>query len=190
MQSSPVQVPCISGSPHGVFGCTQVLPEEADWGACASAGWAASAKMKAAFVIPKNAYLIRNLLLQIPNPTSSVADLRRDVLGFVHLAVTALGEKSRIGILVTLHHARRQHPRLHQYSRVLNRDVVQQYITLTPEFLDDMHQLGVEQAAAPQPRRIDERNGVDYQRIAFPTSHRIPHIRRLNRLFRVVLAVV
>ena len=67
MQSSSVQVPCKSGSPHGVFGCTQVFAAEGAWGACASAGWVASStRIEAADVIaakvPGNRYLTLKLL--------------------------------------------------------------------------------------------------------------------------------
>src|ERR1700722_9541243 len=59
MQSSPVHVPCRSGSPHGVFGCTQVLPAEEDLGACATASPAVVNPKIIPIISPGNRYPIR-----------------------------------------------------------------------------------------------------------------------------------
>src|SRR5207244_10379608 len=91
---------------------------------------------------------------------------------------------------VSPQHSCRQHPRLHQYLRVFNRDVVQDYIALTRESLHDMHLIGVEETTASQPCRIDERDGVEQKRLALPTAHGVPQIRSLDRLLGIVLAAI
>src|SRR5678815_1060268 len=48
----------------------------------------------------------------------------------------------------------------------------------------------MEEAAAPQPCRIDKRDGIQYQRVAFPSTHGVSEIGRLDRSLRIVLAVV
>src|SRR5579871_2416145 len=71
MQSSLVQVPCKSGSPHGVFGCVQVLAAAEDFDACPTAGCAISTSIEAATAIPATNPPTRNpittLLFDSPN---------------------------------------------------------------------------------------------------------------------------
>ena len=57
MQSSSVQVPCKSGSPHGVFSCVQPAGLGTGLAACASAGPEVSANRAAATI--KVAFFIR-----------------------------------------------------------------------------------------------------------------------------------
>src|SRR5215472_91087 len=117
-------------------------------------------------------------------------NLRGDAVRFVHFAVASLCQKSRVGIGITPDYACRQHPWLDQYSRVFNRDVVQDHVALTREFLHDMHLLGVEETAAPKPGRIDERDGIEHQCVAFPTADGVSQIRRLDRFLGIMLAVI
>src|SRR5580700_2811427 len=48
----------------------------------------------------------------------------------------------------------------------------------------------MEETATPQPCAINERNGVEHQRVALPAPHRVPHILGLDSLLWVMLAVV
>src|SRR5947209_7863013 len=74
MQSSLVHVPCKSGSPHGVFGCVQLLAEGAVLAACARAVLAATAKMMrtstSAGIDPGNRCFIRLSFLAVEVPIS------------------------------------------------------------------------------------------------------------------------
>src|SRR5439155_26829732 len=89
-----------------------------------------------------------------------VPNLRGGRLGLeTRLAVASLPQKARVRIHVAPYRSRWEHVRLHQHLRVFDRDVVQERIALTGESLDDVHFIGMEQAAAPQPCRIDERDG-------------------------------
>src|SRR5262249_58025192 len=44
--------------------------------------------------------------------------------------------------------------------------------------------------APPQPCRIDEGDGVENERVAFPVSHRIPHVRDIELRLFVALAAI
>src|SRR6185503_17233610 len=62
-------------------------------------------------------------------------------------------------------------------------------VALTREALDDVHVLRVEEAATREPREVVEPDGIEHQRIAFPTADRGAHVRGLA-LLRIVLASV
>src|SRR5207237_8593091 len=63
-------------------------------------------------------------------------------------------------------------------------------IALTREFLHHVHLIGMEEAAAREPCRINERDGVEHQRVGFPAPNGISVILGLDRLLRIVLAAV
>src|SRR5206468_9384460 len=54
----------------------------------------------------------------------------------------------------------------------------------------DVHPTGVEVTAAPQPRRIDERDSVEHERVTLPMAHRVPKIRHVKLRVWPVLAAV
>src|SRR5262249_41769583 len=54
----------------------------------------------------------------------------------------------------------------------------------------DMHPIGVEEAAASEPCRVDERDGVEHERVAVPASHSIAQICDVElRVFSMRAAV-
>ena len=101
-----------------------------------------------------------------------VSKLIRDVALFVHLAICAL----LLDAVATprAQDTGRHHPRLNEHLRIVDRHVVSDFISNTCELLDDMHAAGVQEAPSSQPRRIDEINGVDDERISFPGSYAVP----------------
>src|SRR5437667_415792 len=119
-----------------------------------------------------------------------VPNLRDGRTVLVNLAVASLSQQARVGIRVAAYRSRRQHPRLHEHLRVFDRDVVQDCIALTRESLYDMHLIGVEETAPPQPCRIDESDGVEHERVALPPSHGISQIRNIERGLCVVRAAI
>ena len=82
---------------------------------------------------------------------------------------------------------RRHDPGFDKRLGVVDGHFVQDFIALARELLDDAHVAGMEETATSQPCRIDERNGVDHQRVALPLSHGVAKIGRLSRLVRIVL---
>src|SRR5688572_12243648 len=84
----------------------------------------------------------------------------------------------------------RHHQRLHQHFRILERQVVEDGVAFTPELLHDVHLLGVEVPAAPDPGRVDEADGVEHERIAVPLSHRVAEVLRRELRVLAVLAAV
>jgi hypothetical protein len=58
---------------------------------------------------------------------------------------------------------------------------VQDLIARAREPLHDAHVAGMEETATTQPCRIDERDGLDHQRVAFPLAHGIcrDNLRRI-----------
>src|SRR5262245_51568072 len=121
---------------------------------------------------------------------SLMPNLRGGRTVLVNFAVAALPHKASVGIHVAPQRARRQYVRLHQDLRVFNGDVVQDGIALAREFLDDVHPIGVEEPAAPQPSRIDERDGVEHQRVALPASDGAPQVRDIELRFLGVGAAI
>src|SRR5439155_17278453 len=99
-----------------------------------------------------------------------VSNLCGDRFGLVDLAVAPLTDQARIRIRVAPYRSCREHPRLHQDLRIFDRHVVQERLALTRELLHDMHLVGVEEAAAPDPGGVDERNGVEHESVALPAS--------------------
>ena len=78
----------------------------------------------------------------------------------------------------------------HEHLGVFHRNIVQECIALTRESLDDVHLIGVEETAAPDPRRIDETEGVEHQRVAFPVPDGVPEIGIIGlRVFAVRAAI-
>src|SRR5881394_292126 len=77
-------------------------------------------------------------------------------------------------------------PRLREHDRVLDGHLVEHLVTLAGELLDDVHLIGVEQAASAEPGLVGEADGVEHQRVAFPPADRVPHVRVLKRTLRIV----
>ena len=77
-----------------------------------------------------------------------------------------------------------------EHFRVLDRDLVEHLVPGSRELLDDVHLVGVEQAAAAEPGLVGEPDGVEHERVAFPAADRVPGVRVLERALRVVLAPV
>src|ERR1700750_208023 len=100
-----------------------------------------------------------------------VANLRRDDAFFVDLAVAALPDQARVGIRHEPHDARRHHPRLREYIRIFDGDLVENLIALSRELLDEVHLVGVEEAASREPGAVDERVRVDDEGVAFPAAN-------------------
>src|SRR5580698_1029071 len=131
-----------------------------------------------------------NTALLIPMFSPLVPDLGTDVLGLVDFAVGPFRNQPRIGEVADRQNSRGHHPRLRQRLGIVHSDFVQNLIALTREFLDDVHRIGMEETAAREPRAVDERNGVEHQRIAFPVAHGVSIIRGLDGLLLVVLAAI
>src|SRR5207253_7483134 len=119
-----------------------------------------------------------------------VPNLGGDVLQLVHLAVTSLWQKSRIGIRVEPQRSRRHHPRLDERFGIFDGDFVANLIALMRQALHYVHLIGMEETAARQPGAVDERNGVEHQRVTLPAPYGVSHIRTLDGLLRIVLAAV
>src|SRR5690606_28721264 len=68
--------------------------------------------------------------------------------------------------------------------RVFDRHVVMELIAVATHLLDDAHAAGVNEAAAPEPRRVVEVHGLDDERVAFPVADALPIKRREIELLR------
>src|SRR5215475_2424622 len=90
----------------------------------------------------------------------------------------------------TSQYARLHNPGLDEHLRILDRHLVPEFIAHTREFLDGMHAAGVEEAASSKPRRVDEVDGVDDERIPFPVADTLPIVRGQARHPRVPLAAI
>src|SRR5262249_57042794 len=64
------------------------------------------------------------------------------------------------------------------------------YMARALESFHHMHLIGGEEATAPQPCRMEERDGVEHKRLALPTSYGISQICSLNCPLGIVLAVI
>src|SRR5262249_23503701 len=63
-------------------------------------------------------------------------------------------------------------------------------IAFTPELLNDMHLVGMEVSAAPDPRGVDEANGIEHEGIALPAPYSIAEVLVVEpRVGRVLAAV-
>ena len=62
-------------------------------------------------------------------------------------------------------------PRLEQHLRVLDRHLVEHLIALRGEALEDLHVLGVKEAAARKPGLRRKPDRLDHERVAFPVAH-------------------
>src|SRR5690606_37868884 len=117
-------------------------------------------------------------------------NLGDDVLVLVCLAVAAIRHEPSVEIRVELENAWRHDPWLGQHDGVLDRNFVKDLCTLTRETLDHLQLVGVEEAAAREPRVIVEANGLDDERVALPMPRAVTRVSRLHYLSRVVLAAV
>src|SRR6186713_3760334 len=72
------------------------------------------------------------------------------------LAVATFRDEIRVGARAAPEDPRRKDQRFGQNLRILERQVVEDGVSLTPELLDDVHVRGVEVAATPDPCRVDE----------------------------------
>src|SRR5215472_3010670 len=107
--------------------------------------------------------------------------LRRDVPLFVHFAKRAL----MLYCWRTLARPQnfvRHHPWLDEHVGILDSHLVKNFIALPGQLLDDMQVGGMEEAAASEPRRIDEVGGIDHQRVALPFTDRKPEVIGFDRV--------
>src|SRR5688572_33035296 len=112
-----------------------------------------------------------------PDPTSLMPDLRSGRCGFeIRLAVASLRGRPGGRARAAPEDPGREHQRFGQHVRVLERQVVEDGIALTPELLDDVHLVGMEVPAAPDPCRVDEADGIEHERIALPASYRVAEV--------------
>src|SRR5215471_8491328 len=125
-----------------------------------------------------------------------VPKLIRDVAFFVHFAERALrldavaaAETAKTTAALT-QDAGRHHPWLDEDFRIFNRHLVFEFVPDTSEFLDRMHAAGVEEAASSKPRRVDEVDRVDDERISLPGADAVAVVHREVRLPRVPLAAI
>src|SRR5690606_25539448 len=122
-------------------------------------------------------------------PTWLVPNLARDVVLFVDLAVRALADD------VVLppgqaQHASRHDPGLDEHLRVFDRHVVMELVTVATQLFDDAQGARVSEAAAPEPPRVVEVDGLDDGRVAFPVPDALPVVRREIELLRGQLTSV
>src|SRR5688500_4828950 len=107
-----------------------------------------------------------------------VSKLIGDLVQFVDLAMRAL--RNEYVVVAERQRPRRRDPGFDKRLGVVDGHFVQDFIARARELLHDAHVAGVEETAAPQPCRIDERNGVDHQRVALPLAHGVAQIGRLS----------
>ena len=69
----------------------------------------------------------------------------------IRLAIPSFRDQTRIRARVAPQDACREHQRFRQHLRVLERQVVEHGVALTPELFDDVHLIGVEVPAATAP---------------------------------------
>src|SRR5688572_2105162 len=79
----------------------------------------------------------------------------------IRLAVAPLGRRPPDPSRAAPEDPCREHQRFHQHLRIFERQVVEDGIALTSELLHDMHLVGVEVPAAPDPCRVDEADGIE-----------------------------
>src|SRR4051812_10667556 len=101
-------------------------------------------------------------------------DLSGGGFGFEgRLAIASFTNQARVRARAAAEYARRKDQRFRQHVRVLERQVVEDGIALAPELLDDVHLVGMKVAAAPNPGRVHEADGVEHERLALPVPHGI-----------------
>src|SRR5262245_32589516 len=126
-----------------------------------------------------------------------VANLSRDVVELFGLAVAALrtkqcGTTTRARSTASGEGAqhRGQVIRLEQHLRVLDRHFVEHLIALAREALGDLHVLGVEEAAAREPRLGREADRLDHERVSVPVADGMTRVFGLAGLLWVERAAV
>src|ERR1700722_13646128 len=75
----------------------------------------------------------------------------------------------------------RHHPWLDKVVRILDGHLVNNFITLPSQLLNDVQVGGVKQAAASEPSGVVEVGGIDHQRVALPFTDRKPVVIIFDR---------
>src|SRR5213592_1403579 len=75
-----------------------------------------------------------------------------------------------LGIGIELQYSRSHHPGLQQYSGIVYSDLIVQGVTLAPQFLDQVHVVGMKISASVEPGGIVEPNRVNHEIIALPMT--------------------
>ena len=107
--------------------------------------------------------------------------LRGYVLRLVHFAKRALMLYCRLALTHPQNFVR-HHPWLDEHVGILDGHLVKNLVALPGQLLNDMQIGGMKQAAASEPRRIDEVGGIDHQRVALPFPDRQPVVIGFDRV--------
>src|SRR5580698_4666130 len=123
---------------------------------------------------------LRNGLRVLVTKEGLVAKLTSDVLGLVDLAIRALME-DLWRALTRPQNPVRHHPWLYEVVRVLDGHLVNNFVALPSQLLNDVQVGGMQQAAASVPGGIGEVGGIDHQRVALPLADRKPIVKVFDR---------